>query len=89
MMTAGVFMFFQKLKLPRVITKVMNELSILSYGLFLVHYILYLWIGAKLIPILNLSPGIEEVLVAIIVFFVSYVIAKAISYLPKSKYLIG
>ncbi len=89
MMTAGVFMFFQKLTLPRTIQKVMNELSMLSFGLFLVHYILYLWIGAILIPKWNLSPGIEEVLVAIIVFVVSYGVAKAISYLPKSKYIIG
>ena len=89
MMTAGVFMFFQKLKLPIVVQKVMKELSILSFGLFLVHYILYLWIGAKLIPTWNLNPGIEEIVVAIIVFIVSYIVVKAISYLPKSKYIIG
>lgn len=89
MMTAGVFMFFQKLKLPNAITSIMTELSIYSFGLFLVHYILYLWIGAKLIPILDFSPGVKEVLVAIIVFTVSYIVAKAISYLPKSKYIIG
>lgn len=89
MMTAGIFMFFQKLKLPKIIQKVMSELSMLSFGLFLVHYILYLWIGAKLIPTWNLNPGLEEVLIAIIVFLVSYGVAKAISYLPKSKYIIG
>ena len=89
MMTAGIFMFFQKLKLPKVITKAMKELSLLSYGIFLVHYILYLWIGAKLTPILNMSPGFAEILVAIIIFIVSYGTAKAISYLPKSKYIIG
>lgn len=89
MMTAGIFMFFQKLKLPRYIQNVMTELSKLSFGLFLVHYILYLWIGAKLIPTWNLNPGIEEIIVAIIVFTASYVVAKALSYLPKSKYLIG
>ena len=89
MMTAGMFMFFQKLTLPKVATKIMNELSMLSYGLFLVHYILYLWIGSKLIPLFNLNPGIEEVLIAIIVFIVSYLVAKLISYIPKSKYLIG
>lgn len=89
MMTAGVFMFFQKLSLPKILTKVMNEVSKLSFGLFLVHYILYLWIGAKLIPTWNLSPGVEEVLVAIIVFIASYGVAKLISFLPKSKYLVG
>lgn len=89
MMTAGVFMFFQKLKLPKVITKVMTELSVMSFGLFLVHYILYLWIGAKLIPLLKFSPGVEEVLVAVIVFIASYAVAKLVSFLPKSKYLIG
>ncbi len=89
MMTAGMFMFFQKLNLPKIITKIMNELSMLSYGLFLIHYILYLWIGAKLIPTFNLSPGIEEVLIAVIVFIVSYLLAKLISFIPKSKYIIG
>jgi surface polysaccharide O-acyltransferase-like enzyme len=89
MMTAGVFMFFQKLKLPTAIIRIINELSILSFGLFLVHYILSLWIGSKLIPILNLSPGIDQVIISIIIFFVSYVVVKIISYLPKSKYIIG
>lgn len=89
MMTAGMFIFFQKLKLPKFIQKMMSELSRLSFGLFLVHYILYLWIGAKLIPTWNLHSGVEEILVAVIVFAVSYGVAKAISHLPRSKYIIG
>ncbi|MDC1106117.1 acyltransferase family protein [Prolixibacteraceae bacterium] len=89
MMTTGIFIFFQKMKIPRVIQRFVSELSKLSFGIFLVHYILYLWIGAKLIPTWNLSPGIEEVLIAIIVFIASYIVAKVISFLPKSKYLIG
>jgi len=89
MMTAGTFMFFQKLRMPTIITKAMNEVSKLSFGLFLVHYILYLWIGAKLVPTWNLRPGLEEVFIAIVIFTVSYIVAKLISYLPKSKYLVG
>ncbi len=89
MMTAGVFIFFQKLQLPEGMNKIMRELSKLSFGIFLVHYILCLWISDQLVSRLTFSPGVSEVLVAIIIFVASYIVVKLLSLLPKSKYLIG
>ncbi|TKG93885.1 hypothetical protein EYV94_14090 [Puteibacter caeruleilacunae] len=89
MMTAGLFMFFQKIKFPAFTTKVFTELSIFSYGIFLVHYIVNLWCSFKLPAMMNLNPGVEQVILTLIIFFLSYGIIKLIALLPKSKYIIG
>lgn len=89
MMTAGMFMFFQKLKIPNILNKIIVELSVFSYAIFLVHYILNLWVCHSLANIMDLNPGIEQFIVALVVFTGSYVIVKLISFIPKSKYLIG
>ncbi len=89
MMTAGMFMFFQKINISGFLRKCFQELSVLSYGIFLAHYIVSLWISAYLPKMLNLNAGFEQFLVTLIIFSISYLIAKLISYMPKSKYLIG
>ena len=71
------------------IERIFKELSVLSYGIFLVHYILVLWIGNWMKDILNLNAGIEQFLIAILTFVIAYGIVKIISLVPKSKYIIG
>ena len=88
-MTAGVFMIFQKIQISGLIERIFKELSVLSYGIFLVHYILVLWIGNWMKDILNLNAGIAQFLIAIITFLIAYCIVKIISLVPKSKYIIG
>lgn len=89
LMTTGLFLFFQKLSVSGFLKKVITELSVFSYAIFLVHYILNLWVCHTLADIMNLNPGIEQFIIAVIVFVASYIIVKLISFVPKSKYLIG
>ncbi|MCG8474288.1 MAG: acyltransferase family protein [Cytophagales bacterium] len=89
LMTAGLFLFFQKLSISGILKKVITEFSIFSYAIFLVHYIINLWVCHSLADLMKLNPGVEQFLIAVIVFAASYIIVKLISFIPKSKYLIG
>ena len=89
LMTAGVFMFFQNMKLSQPMARLIKEFSIFSYGIFLVHYIISLWIGDLLRNQLPLNAGLEQFLLAILTFILSYAIVKVLAMIPKSKYLIG
>lgn len=89
LMTMGMFLFFQKLTLPKWLKPIIRELSVFSYAIFLVHYIFNLWVCHTLASMMNLNPGIEQLIVAVVVFVCSYAIVKLLSFLPKSKYLIG
>jgi surface polysaccharide O-acyltransferase-like enzyme len=88
-MTAGVFMMFQNIKIGTGLMRVFNELSIFSYGIFLVHYIICLWVTYWLHGELKINLGVEQFLLALFIFLISYSIVKLISLVPKSKYLIG
>lgn len=89
LMTAGMFLFFQKLTLPKILKAIIVELSVFSYAIFLIHYIFNLWVCHSLASMMDLNPGLEQFIVALIVFTSSYLIVKLISFIPKSKYLIG
>ncbi len=89
LMTAGTFMIFQKLNFPGKVAAFFAELSQKSYGLFLAHYIISLWLCPLLFGKITDLREVEQVIVSLIIVFASYAVAKALSYLPKSKYLIG
>lgn len=89
MLTAGMFLFFQKINYSALSRKIFRELSVMSYGIFLVHYIVSLWLSAYLPKAWQMNEGFEQFLLSVLIFVISYVITKALSYLPKSKYLIG
>ncbi len=89
MLTAGLYMIVQKLRLPQLVRPLISELSRMSYGIFLVHYIFILWITAALAMKTGLPAGVEQIVLAVIVFSVSYATAKVISFLPRSRYLLG
>lgn len=89
MMTAGMFLMFQKIRVGTRFTKIITELSIYSYAIFLVHYIFNLWMCHHLASYMNLNPGIEQLIVALIVFVASYLVVKILSFIPKSRYLLG
>ena len=88
-MTAGVFMMFQNMQFSCIKQRIIRELSILSYGIFLVHYIICLWLGFWLPGVMGMNPGLEQYIIAVLTFFISYGIVKILSFLPGSKYIIG
>ncbi|WP_439185774.1 acyltransferase [Carboxylicivirga taeanensis] len=91
MMSAGLFMILQKISLKGIASKVIEELSKFSYAIFLVHYIINIWIlhyigkGEGI----GVNSWLGQPLLALLVFIISYLIVKLLSFLPKSKYLIG
>lgn len=88
-MTMGIFMIFQKIKISNSMQLLFKEISMLSYGIFLVHYILVLWISNWMKDLLSINAGVEQLIIAFISFIASYLIVKLISYIPKSKYMVG
>ena len=89
LMAAGLFVIMKQVKINGARSKAFfAELSKMSFGIFLIHelmlYHLHNWIEpiTKFIPLTGFVNGV-------ITFTISYLIVKAISYLPKSKYIIG
>lgn len=86
--TIGSFLLFSCIKREKT-PVVIEELSKLSYGMYLAHmFWLFLW--AKIIIYeMNVSTGIAIPLMAVGTFVCSYISIKIISFLPKSKWIIG
>lgn len=91
MMGLGLFLIFKNIKINNPdspVVRMITDISLKSYGIYLLHIMLlnffytymdlYLSEAACFIPFL-----------AVITFITSYLIICFLSYLPKSKYLIG
>ena len=91
MMTAGLFIILQKITLKGIADNLIKELSKYSYAIFLVHYIVNIWIlhyigkGEGI----GINSWVGQPLLALLVFIISYFIVKGLSYVPKSKYILG
>ena len=89
--TFGCFMIMQTISLKDgIVKKIIIELSKFSYGIFLVHYILTIWINCLYKEMgMSFSTWFMMPILTLIVFILSYGIIRVISFVPKSKYLIG
>lgn len=89
MMTVGIFLLFRGVQISSpTISRIIREMSMLSYGVYLAHIIILNQAYRILHPIL-IDPVITIPVVALTTFLVTYLIIKTMSYLPKAKYLIG
>jgi surface polysaccharide O-acyltransferase-like enzyme len=91
MMTAGFFMIMKNVQIEKsnvIVMRLLFDLSAKSYGIYLAHIIVLNGVHEWLDPIF-MSAAIKLPLVAITTFGLTYAIVKALSYLPKSKWLIG
>ncbi len=90
MMALGVFLVLKNIKynkdngLRHLITSISN----MSYGMYLVHIMVLNFMYSIYNDIFD-SAAIKIPLIAFCTFIISYIIIKLLSYLPKSKYLIG
>ena len=89
LMSLGLFLLIKniRIKSPALI-KIITDISLKSYGIYLIHIIILNTIQ----PIMNgLFPTALQSLIptSIVVLSLSYLIIKLISFIPKSKYLIG
>ena len=68
-----------------------NQLAMLSFGIFLIHYWMLLWVRDwMLVGVLKgMGAGSSILLVAATTFLISWGIAKAVSLLPGKRWLLG
>ena len=89
-MALGIFLIIKNLQIDpeKTYTKLITDISLKSYGIYLAHIMILLIIQPyinKLLP--NAISAVP--ITSIITFIASYLVIKALSYLPKSKYIIG
>lgn len=91
MITAGLFLIIKNLKTSTptsAFNSLLFDVSNKSYGIYLSH-IMVLNAVHSLFDKLFTSAAIKIPVIAVITFITTYIIIKLLSYLPKSRYLIG
>ncbi|MGN6397192.1 MAG: acyltransferase [Mucilaginibacter sp.] len=91
MMTAGIFLILKNVSIKNtdsLIVKILTDISAKSYGVYLAHIIVLNAVYAWLNPHFE-SAAIKLPLIALTTFVITNVIIKVLSYLPKSKWLVG
>ena len=88
MMTFALFIVFKKINWGSGwLYRGIFSISKLSYGMYLAHYMVLNLVYPHVAPHFN-TPG--TILVAgILIYAICYVLTKLLSYLPKSKYIVG
>ena len=88
LMTLGIFLMLKnvdiKTERPR---KAVGDLSRFSFGIYLIHMLILPFVAMAIGS--ALSTPVTIVLVSVLTFLLTYMVAKLISYLPKSGYLIA
>jgi len=90
MMAAGVFLLFKNItaRNTSATVKLVTDISAKSYGIYLAH----IMVLDNLYPLINplfASAAIKVPLIAVVSFIGTYLVVKCLSFLPKSKWLIG
>ncbi|ANQ51860.1 hypothetical protein MY04_4525 [Flammeovirga sp. MY04] len=89
-MTIGLFMLIRTINIKNEkVYSVVKELSRLSYGVYLSHLFFVGLSWTYIVQPLGYSTPISILLVTILTWVASNVLVKILSYLPKSKYIIG
>lgn len=91
MMTAGLFLLFRNLRAQDSNSRVwkwIDDLSRMSYGMYLAHIIVLNTIHSHLAPMIG-NAFLRIPTIAIATFVITYLVIKLLSLLPGSKYLVG
>jgi surface polysaccharide O-acyltransferase-like enzyme len=90
-MTAGIFMLFRNIHANRgnsFLWRLIDDLSRMSYGMYLAHIIVLNGVHSVLSPMLG-NAFLRIPTIAFTTFVITYLGVKLLSLLPGSKYLIG
>ena len=90
-MTAGIFLLFRNIHADRsnsFVWRLIDDLSRMSYGMYLAHIIVLNAIHSFLAPMLG-NAFLRIPTIALTTFVITYLAVKLLSLLPGSKYLIG
>jgi len=88
LMTLGVFLLFRLIERPCRVYPLVAELSRLSYGIYLMHMFVLVAVF-DIVRSWSLGTPLTMLLSAVVTFFLSAIITKVISLLPRSKYIVG
>ena len=87
--TFGVFLLLRKIECKNEkVVKIFNDIALKSYGMYLIH-IFFLQFFKYVFDALNQFPLWCIFVIAILTFITSYLVIKALSYIPYSQYIIG
>ena len=85
----GVFMLLRKIECKNeIIVKIFNDIALKSYGMYLIH-VFFIDLYKYLLDAPNQFPLWCIFVIGILTFITSYLVVKAISYIPYSQYIIG
>jgi surface polysaccharide O-acyltransferase-like enzyme len=90
-MTAGLFLLFRNIHANRgnsLLWRLIDDLSRMSYGMYLAHIIVLNAIHTRMAPIIE-NAFVRIPAIAFTTFLISHLGLKLLSLLPGSKYLIG
>ena len=90
-MTAGLFLLFRNIHANRgnsLLWRLIDDLSRMSYGMYLAHIIVLNAIHTRMAPIIG-NAFVRIPAIAFTTFLITYLGVKLLSLLPGSKYLIG
>ncbi|WP_166966445.1 acyltransferase [Yeosuana marina] len=86
----AIFTFFQNFKLPHYMEYVLNIIAKHSYGIYLIHIIIIRDIVWRFLENNRIfHPVIETPLISIVSLLICLAIVRVLSFLPKSKYIVG
>lgn len=91
MMSLGIFLIFKNIRLNGAmegLRGVVADISKLSYGIYLVHIMLLNLFYDLLNTRIDCFP-VKMLTMAVCTFVASYLVVKVLSWLPKSKYIVG
>ncbi len=90
-MSAVIFIFLQRILIKnKLLSNVLIDISKMSYGIYLIHLLILTEVVRPWFDSMYYMPNyILRPLMAFVVLLISYAIIKLISFLPKSKWLIG
>jgi len=91
MMTAGVFLIFKNINLKKPGSPfwlLIFDIAAKSYGIYLAHIMILNAMHGWIDPLFN-TAAIKVPFTALLTFITTFIAIKIISYLPKSKWLIG
>lgn len=91
LMTAALFILCRAFPLQGRVASVMSSAASMSFGIFLIHYWMLLWVRdwALETTLPKLGAGLAIPLLAIVTFLASWLIAKVVSLLPGKRWLLG
>lgn len=84
----GFFLLFFRWS-PQRVPALMSDFSRLSYGIYLCHIIFLTWFYEEVFLSLPVSTPFAILGICICTVITSYLVIKAISFLPKSKWIVG